>query len=45
MRIITNIRVCIQNINTHIIVRIIAHIVDIHKKEYKYSYKCMYTQI
>ena len=42
MRIITNIRVCIQNINTHIIVRIIAHIVDIHEKEYNYSYRCMY---
>ena len=41
MRIITNIRVCIQNINTHII----AHIVDRHEKEYNYSYKCKYTQI
>ena len=41
MRIITNIRVCIQNINTHII----PHIVDIHEKEYNYAYKCMYTQI
>ena len=45
MRIITNISVCIQNINTHIIVRIIGHIVDMHEKEYNYSYKCMYTQI
>ena len=45
MRIITNLRVCIQNINTHRIVHIIAHMVDILEKEYNYSYKCMYTQI
>ena len=31
----------ITKINTHIIVRIITHKVDKHKKEYK----CMYTQI
>ena len=42
-------------INTHIIVHLVNHIVDIHEKDiithikvcmqkYKYSYTCMYTQ-
>ena len=46
MRIFTSIRVCIQIINTHTIVRMIAHIVEIHERvcirKYKYSYTCMY---
>ena len=31
------------NINTHIIVSLITHIIDIHK--YKNSYNCMHTKL